>query len=138
MKATIRTNSDKEAFLDHVKGKDIDGAYRAEFSKIRRKRSLNANAYFWLILTIGSHETGNDKDDLYYYFMDKYPTTREVEISDEIHLVPITSSAFNTAQMATLTDHVRRELAMMGIATPDADSDKLIDVYNYYKERGMI
>ena len=138
MKATIRTNSDKEVFLDYVKGKEINGAYRAEFSKIRRKRSLNANAYFWFILTIGSHETGNDKDDLYYYFMDKYPTTKEVEISDEIHLVPITSSAFNTAQMATLTDNVRRELAMMGIATPDADSDKLIDVYNFYHDKNLV
>ncbi|HDY88080.1 MAG TPA: hypothetical protein ENH82_08215 [bacterium] len=138
MKSTIRTNTDKEAFLTYVKGKEIDSAYRAEFSKIRRKRSLNANAYFWLILTIGMAETGNDKDDLYYYFMNKYPTTKEVEISDEIHLVSITSSAFNTAQMATLTDHIRREFSMMGISTPDADSDKLMDVYNYYHDRNLV
>lgn len=138
MKLTIKNNQERDKFIEDIKDCEIDSNYRAEFTKIKRKRSLSANAYFWLCITIGSEETGNDKMDLYYYFLDKYPTTKEIEVSDEIHLVPISSSAFNITQMRVLTDNVRRELSMMGIPTPDADSDKAIEAYNYYREHGKL
>jgi len=138
MKITIKNEAEKEAFIHVIQETEIKQNYRAEFSKIVRKRSLSANAYFWLCITIGSQETGNDKMDLYYYFLDRYPTTKEVEIDGRICLFPISSSAFNVTQMRILTDNVRRELSMMGIATPDPDSERALEAYNYYRDKGLI
>jgi len=138
MKTTIHNEAEKEAFINVIQNTEIKSNYRAEFSKIVRKRSLSANAYFWLCITIGSQENGNDKLDLYYYFLDKYPTTKVVEVNNEIHLVPISSSAFNVTQMRVFTDNVRRELSMMGISTPDPDSERALEAYNYYRQKGLI
>ena len=138
MRTTIRTEAEKSEFIKFIVNTDIKSSYRAEFTKIQRKRSLSANAYFWLCVTIGSQETGNDKMDLYYYFLDKYPTTKEIEISDEICIVPISSSAFNVTQMRVLTDNVIRELNMMGIAIPEIDEEIAIEAYNFYREKGLI
>ena len=138
MKTTVKTEAQKQDFIELIESTEIKGSYRCEFSQIRRKRSLSANNYLWLCITIGSQETGNDRMDLYYYFLEKYPTTKEVEISDVVHFVTITSSAFNSGQMALLIDNVRRELNMMGIATPEAYSDECMKIYEYYRDRSLI
>lgn len=138
MQKIIHNEAEKEAFIHVIQNTEIKSDYRAEFVKIVRKRSLSANNYFWLCITIGSQETGNNKMDLYYYFLDKFPTHKEVEISDVLYSIPISSSAFNTGQMARLTDDVRRELMMMGITTPDVEDERALDAYYFYKDKGLI
>jgi len=138
MKKTIHNEEEKLLFIMDVQATEIKGNYLAEFTKIRRKRSLESNAYLWLILTIGQEETGNTKDDLYVYMLDKYPTMKEITINDKIYLIPISSSAFNSLQMSHFIENVRGELASIGVQTPDADSDKCMDIYNHYRERGLI
>lgn len=36
------------------------------------KRSISQNSYYWLYLTVISHETGNDVDDLHGFFKRKF------------------------------------------------------------------
>ena len=138
MKKTIHNEAEKEAFIHVIHQTEIKGYYRAEFTKIRRKRSLSQNNLCWLYLTIGEQETGNDRNDLYAYFLNSYPTTKQIEICDEICSIPITSSAFNTIQMTNFIENIRRELAQMGIHTPDPESDKCLEIFNHYHERGII
>ena len=138
MKQTIHNQAEKDAFIHVIQETEVKQNYRAEWTQIRRKRSLSSNAYMWLLLTIGEQETGNTRMDLYAYFLSSYPTTKEIEIMDEICIVPITSSGFDSKQMSLFIDNVRREFAQMGIATPDAGSEKALDAYNYYQSKGLI
>ena len=138
MKTTIKNTAQKEAFIKVIQNTEIKSNYKAEFSKVRRKRSLSQNSYLWLLLTIGEQETGNLKADLYSYFLSRYPVTKEVDICDEICIVQVTSSGFNSLQMSIFIEHIRRDLAEMGIATPDAGSDAAVDCWNYYHENGLI
>ena len=138
MKTTIKNEAQKEAFIQVIKDTEIKSNYNAVFSKVRRKRSLSANGYLWLLLTIGEQETGNLKADLYSYFLSRYPVTKEVDICDEICIVQVTSSGFSSLQMSIFVDNVRRELAEMGIHTPDAGTDAAVDCWNYYHEKGLI
>ena len=138
MKTTIKNTAQKEAFIKVIQNTEIKSNYKAEFSKVRRKRSLSQNSYLWLLLTIGEQETGNLKADLYSYFLSRYPVTKEVDICDEICIVQVTSSGFNSLQMSIFIENVRRELAEMGIHTPDAGTDAAVEAWNYYHERGLI
>lgn len=92
----------------------------------------------WLYLTIGEQDTGNERNDLYAYFLTRFPIRKDIEILDEIRSVQITSSQFNTIQMTQFIENIRRVFAEMGIYTPDPDSDKCIEIYNHYKDKGLL
>ncbi len=138
MKTTIRTEHDKQFFIQAIQDTEVLCAYRAEFSKIRRKRSLESNSYLWLLHTIEQEETGTDKDDIYLWCLNKFPTFKEIEVHDEVRLIQISSSAFDSKQMSTHIDNVRREMSMNGIPSPDANSEKAIDAFNYYRDNGKL
>jgi len=138
MKRILYNESDKADFIFFLKSKEVTSAHRVEFSKVRRKRSLEANAYLWLLLTIEEDYTGTDKSDLYDYYLYKFPTFKNIEIAGKENLVPISSSKFDSKQMATFIDNVRREMAVNGITTPDPDSNRAMEAYEYYRERGIL
>lgn len=138
MKRILYNEQDKADFIFFLKSKQVTSAYRVEFSRVRRKRSLEANAYLWLLLTIEEDYTGTDKSDLYDYYLYKFPTFKNIEIAGKENLVPISSSKFDSKQMATFIDNVRREMAINGIATPNPDSARTLEAYEYYRERGIL
>ena len=138
MKTTVRSETEKAEFIEFIQGTDIKGAYAAQFSKIRRKRSLSSNAYMWLLHTIEQEETGSDKDYVHCFLMNKFPTFEEMEHKGRVYLVPITSRLFNTKQMSVFIDNVRREMAVNGMETPDIEDNHAIDAFNYYREQGKL
>lgn len=46
--------------------------------KLRKKRSLNQNAYYWLVLTMMALEMGDNKDDLHDDMREKYLSVKKV------------------------------------------------------------
>lgn len=138
MKLRILNNEQKEDFTKKVQEVDVRGPYRAEFTKIIRPRSLSQNAYLWLCLAIAQDETGNDKGDLYRYFLTKFPTVELREILNEQHPIMLTSSQFDSKQMSRFIDAVRLDLSEHGIETPDAEDKRLEEIFHEYQKRGLI
>ena len=138
MKLRIKNNSDRDDFIEKVKGIDVKSAYRAEFTKIRRPRSLNQNSYIWLCLAIAQDETGLDKGVYYQHYLNKFPTFEAVEVFGELQVYPLTSSHFDSKQMSTFLDKVRLDLGENGIETPDADDRRLEDIFLDMQQKGIL
>lgn len=138
MKTIIRNETEKQTFIDNIQGTEIKSNYRAEFTQVKRKRSLSQNNYMWLILTHAEHETGNNKNDLYSFFLDEHPLFEQKQILGTSRNIQLTSSQFNTTQMTRFIDKIRTDLALVGVETPDADSEQAVMMFNYYRDRGLI
>lgn len=52
--------------------------YIVTIEKKKEKRSLNANAYYWVLMSILEKETGQDQDSLHDYFKTKFLPKRKV------------------------------------------------------------
>jgi len=138
VKKIIHNEQDKADFIFYVKSKEVTSAHRVEFSKVRRSRSLSQNAYMWMCIACDSDYTGYDLMELYLYYLDRFPTFNEYDLFGEINSVKISSSKFNTLQMTIFIDNIRGEMARHGVQTPDADSQRAVDAYNYYKDQGKL
>jgi len=101
-------------------------------------KTLSQNSYLWLIFTHVAFETGNDKKDIYKLYLDKYPYFKEIEINGVTHNIQITLSGFNLMQCKDFIDKVTIDLRQEGFDVPDPEDLKTLDMYNYYKQNGLI
>jgi len=124
--------------------KDLKGEYDAELKQHREKRSLDANAYAWVIITkiADSMRPPLSKDDVYLTMLKRYGQTGVVKIQNEDaerfkrqfkyveeheKFLPeakaqyfrfwVGSSNYNTAEMSIFIDGVVNEAEEMGIET---------------------
>jgi hypothetical protein len=127
---------------------DQKGEYDAEIKQHREKRSLDANAYAWVIITkiADSMRPPLSKDDVYLMMLKRYGQTGVVKILNEDaerfkrqfkyveeheKLVPedkaqyfrfwVGSSNYNTAEMSIFIDGIVNEAEEMGIGTITPD-----------------
>lgn len=70
-------DNDKRKLFDTLKMLKKE-AYVVTIEKKKSKRSLNANAYYWVLITILEKETGQDTDSLHDYFKTKFLPKRKV------------------------------------------------------------
>jgi len=87
MKIIVKTQGDLKRFIDLISGrKIIDGKkYRAEFTTLQIKRTLDQNALFHLWCNVVSQETGQPTDDVKEYVKQKFiPETKRKIFDDEI------------------------------------------------------
>ncbi len=122
----------------------------------RNRRSLNANAYMWVLLEKLAQALNTDKDSLYIEMLDRYGVFTHLivkpEAADRVkagwrtvrELGEVTingrtgiqlqcyfgSSTYNTAEMARLIDGVVSECAEVGIETlPPAEIEALKNLW---------
>ena len=138
MKQRILNNTERDAFIQKVQETDVKVAYRAEFTKITRSRSLNQNAYLWLCLAIASEQTGHTKEELYDLMIEMFAPAKGIEIFGLSLMTKLTSSNFDSIQMSRFIESTRNFLAQNDIPTPDAEDKRLEDIYNDYKDRGLL
>ena len=102
-------------------------------------KTLNQLRYIWLIFTHAAFETGSDKNYLYHLFLKRFPTLHEGKnLTGEIEMVPVTMSAFSKAEMIVFIDSVATELRSNGFEVIDPEDKRVSELYDFYKERGLI
>ncbi len=138
MKSIIHNNKERNQFVQKILEKDIKVAHRAEFTKIQRPRTISQNSYLWLLLTHVEQETGNDKYDLYCWMLSRYPTCKEIIYNEKTYLIEITSSAFDVKQMIKFISNIKRFFRQEGFEMPDANTEQMWRMYNYYQEKGLL
>jgi len=101
-------------------------------------RSLSQNAYTWLVFTHIGSETGNTKDDIYQFCLAKFPVHKEIDVNGETCLIPVTLSGMNKEQNSHFIDQFVTFFRSEGYEVPEPEDKKTIDLYNFYKEKGML
>lgn len=105
---------------------------------ITESKTLSQNAYCWLVFTHIGQETGNTKDDIYRYYLDKFPYFKEIDINGEISQIQISLSKFNKDQCSSFIDNFVIDARQEGFDVPDPETKKAVEMYNYYKQKGLI
>jgi hypothetical protein len=119
----------------------IMGEKKFELKQIREKRTLNQNNGFWLWMTYLEEQTGHTKQELHDIFLDMFPTHVEVKDFAGTRMVAITTShpEMNTARMSTLMNHIDTYCSSeLEITLPDLSEEKTRQMYEYYRERGLL
>ena len=111
-----------------------------ELKTYRTKRTLNQNNGYWLWLTYLEDMTGTVKDTWHRYFLQRFPTMIEVTVLERTEMVQITTSdkEMNTARMSVYMNHIAAFASDAGIELPDLKSKRAAEMYEYYKEKGML
>lgn len=146
VKVTFEVNESRKALVEYEKIKDAK-KIKVTAVKYRKRRSLDANAYMWVLLTELAGVLGTTKDELYIEMLDRYGVFTHIIVKPHVvdrvkeewrtvrELGEVTvggmtgiqlqcffgSSTYNTKEMSRLIDGVVRECQLLGVdtATPD-------------------
>ena len=143
----VKNIQQARAFIDNKK----DMQYLAEIKQYHPKRSLNANAYAWVLITKIANILRADKNDTYVQMLDRYGQSQVVSVIEQgadlfkrtvkyyvevgesalngknfVHLRVLTgSSEFDSREMAIFIDGLVSECKMMNI---DVMNDSELDL----------
>lgn len=121
-------------FLDKL----IERKKIIKIEPITESKTLSQNNYIWLVFTHIANETGNTKEDIYQYYLKKYPIRKEIEINGLIDSIQVSLSKFTKEQTKVFIDQITTDARMEGFDIPDPEDLKINEMYNYYKEKGLI
>jgi hypothetical protein len=116
----------------------FDLGKRVEIKPAPEKKSLSQNSYLWLVFTHVGYETGASKDDMYYYWLGKFPKYKEVYFKGGLQLVPISLSSFTKEQTTRFIDEVVTDARIEGFQVPDPEDIKIMQMYEFYRNKGLI
>ena len=109
-----------------------------EVKPTREKKTLSQNNYIWLVFTHIGYETGNTKDDMYKYFLDKFPFFKTIYVGGTEANIQLTLSAFSKEQTSFFIESLTADARIEGFDVPDPEDKKAADMYNYYRELGYL
>ena len=142
------TRREAEAGVHELKGVVArDKLLSVEIKQYREPRSLNANAYFWVLAAKLAAHLGTTKDEIYLEMLDRYGVFTHIIVKPEVvervkaewrttrELGEATvngktgiqlmcffgSSTYNTKEMSVLIDGVVSECKELGIETIPSD-----------------
>ena len=134
---------------------DKDTIYDVKINKHREKRSLNANAYLWKLVTEIGNILNKSKEEVYLQMLIDYGQSEMISILSEINVkgyfkyyklagtsilngkefnhykIYKGSSEYNTKEMSILLEGAVQEAKNLGIKTKeDYEIEKLIEEWN--------
>lgn len=144
-----------EKFLPLIFRLDKDTVYDVKIDKHREKRSLNANAYLWKLVTEIGNVLNKSKEEVYLQMLIDYGQSEMVSILSEIDVkgyfkyyklagtsilngkefnhykIYKGSSEYNTKEMSILLEGAVQEAKNLGIKTKeDYEIEKLIEEWD--------
>jgi hypothetical protein len=109
----------------------LKGAIRVE--PVARKRSLNSNNYYWLIMVIIGEHLGYYKNELHEVALDMFAPRKQVMD----RFVIVRTSEMNSMQMSKYIDRIKMwALHELNITLPEADNSE--ELYRYYQLKGVL
>jgi hypothetical protein len=105
---------------------------------VTRTKSLSQVAFIWLVFTHVAQETGNTKEDIYQFCIEKFKVFKTIDINGVVSLVPVTLSGMDKEQVSVFIDNVVTYFRQEGIDVPDCEDKKAQEMMDYYKNKGLI
>ena len=111
---------------------------KAKIEPIAGVKTISQNSYIWLVFTHIGAETGNTKEDIYQFCLKEFPVFKEIIICDELELIPVTLSGFSKEQTSHFIDQVVTYFRVEGYDIPDPEDIRCQQMYQYYRDRGLL
>ena len=149
-----------EKFLQLIFRLDKDTVYDVKIDKHREKRSLNANAYLWKLVTEIGNVLNKSKEEVYLQMLIDYGQSEMVSILSEIDVkgyfkyyklagtsilngkefnhykIYKGSSEYDTKEMSILLNGVVQEAKNLGIKTKDdIELERLVEEWERWIEK---
>ena len=105
---------------------------------IAEAKTLQQNKYVWLAFSIVAFDTGNNTNDIYEYYLDKFPVYRFIDINGESKQIKVTLSNMSKDELSGFIDRVVVDARREGYKIPDPKDLEAIEQYNFYKRKGLI
>ena len=106
--------------------------------KIKKSRTLNQNNGYWLWLTHLENRTGQDKEEIHEYFLQKFPTYEIKEILNRQEKVQVRTSGMNVKQMSNYMNKVQTFCHVeLGEPLPDLGTEEFERMIEYYKDQEL-
>ena len=105
---------------------------------VTRTKTLSQVAYSWLVFTHVAQETGNTKDDVYQFCLSKFPAHKTIDLNGVISIIPVTLSGMDKEQTSNFIDQFTTYFRSEGFDIPDPEDKKAVEMFQFYKERGLI
>lgn len=114
--------------VNDIEGLDklIDKKLVIDIKKFNDKRSLDANAYFWVLCDKMAKVLGTDKDTIYLMQLQKYGVFTDIEILTEA--VPVFASSFRTYEV--IDDSGEYSTLRCYIGSSQYDTKQMSDLIN--------
>lgn len=127
----------KDAF-NEFKGVDLEKGYFVTLKRRSVAKTMSQNRYIWLVFTYIGQEIGYHSKEVYGIYLAKFPTYKTVYINGEERYSQITMSQFSKEQMTVFIDNVIIDASEYVPNIPDPNSLEALNMYNHYREKGLI
>lgn len=108
--------TNKRALFDYLLShEDYKGEFVAEIDKVKAKRSLDQNAFYWLYLGVIEKETGNTATDLHELFKRKFLPPIPKKILGTEFKIPASTTTLNKSEF---TEYLDKICAMTNVPIP--------------------
>lgn len=116
--------------------KHFDNKSNIEIKAYRKKKSISQNAFIWLLCAHIGHETGNSKEDIYRHLIDEYAPLKTIYLDGKEIYVKLTLSDFDKNQAMEFINQIITNFSEYDL--PNPDDIKCSQMYEYYKEKGIL
>ena len=102
-------------------------------------KTIKQNSYIHLVFAHTGEQTGDRMEDVKKTLKKMFPKYQEVTFNGETQLLEIDSlKHFTKEQMSVFIDEVTTFLRTEGIDVPDPEEKRALELYNWYRQRGVI
>jgi len=109
----------------------LSGAIRVE--RVRRKRSLDANALYWVWMCVIGDHLGYFKDEIHEIALDMFAPRRQ--LLDRF--VIVRTSAMDSAQMSQYMNRIKMwAMHELNVTLPEPDHAE--EIYRHYQLKGYL
>ena len=131
----IHNYKTRQEAIDLVSGLDLTKVHHVKVTCKRGKRSIDQNAYYWLILTCIMQESGQDKDSLHYYFRSQYLGMYERICFGSVITEPKSTTELDSKQFTQYIEEIRIFAATeLGITIPNPEDLKYQQFIEHYSK----
>ena len=106
----------KTKWRDYLLGFKDGTKMVVEVERMKSKRSLSQNSFYWLYLTVIADETGEIQDDLHEYFKRKFLPPVEKKILGRVVRLPGSTTDLSKFDFG---EYLEKICAMTGVPIPD-------------------
>ncbi len=118
-----------------VSNLDLTKVHHVKVTCKRGKRSIDANALYWMWLNCISDETGNDKDDLHHFFKDKYLGIKRVVIFGDEFAKKLSTTDLDSKQFSQYLNKIQVFAASeLSIKLPNPEDLKFEQFKEHYSK----
>ena len=130
--------SEKDRAIKHLDALFLKSKY-VKIEHVPEAKTFSQIKYIHVVFAHIAEQNGDRMNDIKKHYKKEFPKYEEVSFNGDKDLLPITSLAdFSKEQMQVFIDEVTIDARQCGFTVPYPDDIKIVEMYNYYRQRGIL